>query len=74
MFFIYGQAEENKDNENKTCNTCSKKDVCMYKTGLEQTMQEISDILRRTDILHITAKCKKWLGDVQNVKEMEGNK
>lgn len=47
---------------NKTCNTCMKSDVCMYKEEVNKVKEGIDDVINdiSTNIFDVTITCKKW--------------
>lgn len=56
-------------NNDKICNTCKKKDVCMYKAELEQAIEKITQTLKHTDVFIVDIKCKKWFPRIVNRRE-----
>ena len=61
--------ENNNDNRNRICDTCSKEDVCMYKEELAEAVKDIMQISDRTNVfIDADVKCKKWLGKVFNYR------
>lgn len=66
------QSEYNRD---RVCNTCNKEDVCMYKAELAQAAKEITQISERENLFIDTdIRCKKWSGQVVNVREVKNEK
>jgi hypothetical protein len=54
----------NKSTENKICDNCAKKDVCMYRTALERAVTDINTISGRSDVFIEThIKCIHWLSE-----------
>ena len=61
--------ENNNDNRNRICDTCSKEDVCMYKEELAKAVKDIMQISDRTNVfINADVKCQKWLGKVFNYR------
>ena len=59
----------NENNNNRSCDTCSKEDVCMYKEELAKAVKDIMQISDRTNVfVDADVKCKKWLGKVFNYR------
>jgi len=50
---------------NKVCDTCNKEDVCRYKKGIQQALNDISKISERENVfIETKVCCKKWSGTV----------
>lgn len=59
-------------NGDRTCDTCIKADVCMYKGELAQAAKEITQISERVNVFIDTdIRCKKWSGKVSNYRGLE---
>ena len=60
------------NNGDRTCDTCNKEDVCMYKGELAQAAKEITKISERVNVFIDTdIRCKKWSGNVSNYRGLE---
>ena len=56
-------------NGHRICDTCNKKDVCMYKDECAKAMSDIQDILDTMPHLIVAdVKCKKWSDKVVNYR------
>ena len=50
--------------ENRICENCAKKDVCMYRTALERAVRDINQISDRADVyIETNIKCIHWLSE-----------
>ena len=63
--------KELKGNGDRSCDTCNKEDVCMYKDELAQATKEIAQISERVNVFIDTdIRCKKWSGKVSNYRSI----
>jgi len=54
----------NVSEQHRICNTCVKKDVCMYKPQVEKAEADINKISERPNVcIEVSIKCKHWLGE-----------
>lgn len=53
-------------NGDRICNTCSKRDVCMYKGELQKAIKDITQISGRTNVfMDVNIRCKKWFENLE---------
>jgi len=58
--------------ENRTCSTCNKEDVCMYKSELVQAAKEITQISERANVfVDVDIRCKKWSGKISIPRKLD---
>lgn len=57
---------------NKTCKSCLKADVCMYKDEVDKAKKGVDDIINSisTNIFEISITCKKWCSNINIRKEV----
>ena len=62
-------ALEADSNKHSICDTCVKKDVCMYKPQVEKAEGDINKISERTNVfIEVSIKCKYWLGQTATIR------
>lgn len=61
--------------ENKSCDTCRKEDVCMFKDATRKATNDIKDIAGRVNVfLKPNLVCGKWSGNVVSPRTTFGGK